>query len=756
MKKKREGAIQDDPFVHAYFEGIVYPTAIEDGDYRVDMAELTEFDPSDNEMRRKVYNSDYMKLSKSDAKFADMKGLPIQVEHRGSPVGRIIHNYVNSRDQLCIIAKVTCSETAVKVRNKEYNKLSISFSRIFDEKGSKKSDKFREVSLVEEPFFDDCVITCTASAKPKQRGWAIISATLSGAKLGNMHFPANNTKHQRIYTSSHGGGNRGGNRGSGGNRIQKKNNFLAKQQQQHSANKRSHSAVNHHHRNDTYLRYDLIASKIFNQATMNNAPQSAPQINNNSNGNAPPSGMPPMQQQPQFNQPSNGNPNANNHHQTGNAGRGMNQQGYNDQNNHSPPQNQQQHQGYNNNNNNGNGNNNNNGNGNNNNGQQRQYQQNQNQRNEDDQQQQQQQYDQNNNDQNYDDQQQQDPNSEFGYDEGILDTMGKEIGRNMTKEQLARQLAAKELEMRQLKAQQEMEARQQEMETRQMREESEIFRKESMNKANKSWQTAQKHNLFGEENNPETQTLQDIHNSLYISSTGKPYADAIDRLIMSFDDMHQKLASLQQQQPQQQQQQQQQQQRMPNNNNNYNNYGNNNQQRGMKRDRDGWSAPEDQSKRQRSHNWNNQNQRLGNAYDNFTRLAQPNNQPFIASYSANAPLPASQNRTISQHWSNPINQIEAECSRYISESGVLDGNTDAPQRLSANVFDKILSEGVRSQPAPRREEYYGNPHGNSSITPSSNGRPRAWNQNPTVSSNYQNGMNPSRGTTDGHGPQYQQ
>lgn len=87
-----------------YIEGIAYNAAIEGERRRVTCSDKVWNDP-DQEV---FYNDESVRWTVDELKELDLHGVPMRVQHRPDmpPVGTILHNYLDSKNRLRIVAEV--------------------------------------------------------------------------------------------------------------------------------------------------------------------------------------------------------------------------------------------------------------------------------------------------------------------------------------------------------------------------------------------------------------------------------------------------------------------------------------------------------------------------------------------------------------------------------------------------------------------------------------------------------------------------
>lgn len=132
--------------------------------------------------RESYYQDDAIRLSTKDLEnFKNINGKPLCVEHDTSKVvGEIHHHWIGENDgRLRIWGRIyTDTEegklAAQKVQNKQFSGLSVGYDARLEQDNltgasSVFCKSFGEVSLCEEPFFDGCMITVSASKNNKKQ-----------------------------------------------------------------------------------------------------------------------------------------------------------------------------------------------------------------------------------------------------------------------------------------------------------------------------------------------------------------------------------------------------------------------------------------------------------------------------------------------------------------------------------------------------------------------------------------------------------
>lgn len=92
-----------------------------------------------------------------------LTGLPILVEHSGPPVGEV-YNSATSGKNIQVIAEVWDPKAISEIDNGNLKAFSIGY-RVLASGGGDISRHLDELSLVHEPFFDDCVVSVAATNK---------------------------------------------------------------------------------------------------------------------------------------------------------------------------------------------------------------------------------------------------------------------------------------------------------------------------------------------------------------------------------------------------------------------------------------------------------------------------------------------------------------------------------------------------------------------------------------------------------------
>lgn len=138
--------------------GRAYPR-IHPGKNTTDQATSSEYN------REAFYNDPAIVLSDADMNAHNgAEGMPLCVEHnQNDVVGHVHHSFFGDGDQraLKIIAHIDTStrrgeQIANQVQAGKYKGLSVGYLADINHSGHVRGKKFREISLVEEPFFDGC------------------------------------------------------------------------------------------------------------------------------------------------------------------------------------------------------------------------------------------------------------------------------------------------------------------------------------------------------------------------------------------------------------------------------------------------------------------------------------------------------------------------------------------------------------------------------------------------------------------------
>jgi len=128
-------------------------------------ANATTLVTSDRRDRESFYRDPAVVLSDADMEaFNGTEGSPLCVEHdRGDVVGVVHHSWLGSGEDrsLKIIGRISLDTprgraVAEEVRAGRFKGLSVGYSAEIDDNGKMHEKRFREISLVADPFFDNC------------------------------------------------------------------------------------------------------------------------------------------------------------------------------------------------------------------------------------------------------------------------------------------------------------------------------------------------------------------------------------------------------------------------------------------------------------------------------------------------------------------------------------------------------------------------------------------------------------------------
>ncbi len=123
-----------------------------------------------------TYSSGYMSLTVKQAKALDLRGLPVLIEHKGQPVGRVLKSWCDGKN-LFVNIEVTDESQIDAVRSGNYPSLSVNYSIIekskfvesqfpmghYSENTTDSMLVFKEISLTADPFFKGTDLTVIAN-----------------------------------------------------------------------------------------------------------------------------------------------------------------------------------------------------------------------------------------------------------------------------------------------------------------------------------------------------------------------------------------------------------------------------------------------------------------------------------------------------------------------------------------------------------------------------------------------------------------